>query len=187
MPVSLGVQKDHGFDDPLGLLFDCHRRIELFLNMLLKVATDLRGGKLDTQHRDALEAALRYFSTAMPRHTADEEESLFPRLRQMNSPQAGEALKRIEVLKADHIAADRDHQRVDLLGRKWVAEGQLSQPALDELMTLLNRLQEMYSRHIQVEDTSLFPAARQLLSEDQVREIGREMAERRGLKPVHQL
>ena len=184
MPVSLGVQKDHGFDDPLGLLFDCHRRIELFLKMLLRVASDQKGGRLDTQHRDALEAALRYFSSAMPRHTADEEESLFPRLRQMNSPEADEALKRIEVLEADHIAADRDHQRVDVLGRKWLAEGQLSQPELDELMTLLDRLQQMYTRHIQVEDTSLFPAARRLLSEDQVREMGREMAERRGLKPI---
>ena len=184
MPVSLGVQKDHGFDDPLGLLFDCHRRIELFLKMLLKVANDLQGSQLDKQHRDALEAALRYFSTAMPRHTADEEESLFPRLRQMNSPEADEALKRIDVLEADHIAADRDHQRVDVLGRKWLAEDQLSQPELGELASLLNRLKQMYTRHIQVEDTSLFPAARRLLSEEQVREIGREMAERRGLKPV---
>jgi len=184
MPVSLGVQKDHGFDDPLGLLFDCHRRIELFLKMLLKVASDLQGSQLDKQHRDALEAALRYFSTAMPRHTADEEESLFPRLRQMNSPESDEALKRIEVLEADHIAADRDHQRVDVLGRKWLAQGQLPQAELDELMTLLNRLQQMYTRHIQIEDTSLFPAARRMLSEDQVRKIGREMAERRGLRPV---
>lgn len=184
MPVSLGVQKDHGFDDPLGLLFDCHRRIELFLKMLQRVASDCQVGKLDMQHRDALEAALRYFSTAMPRHTADEEESLFPRLRQMNSPTSDEALKRIEALEADHIAADRDHQRVDVLGRKWLDEGLLSRLDLDELTALLNRLQQMYTRHIKVEDTSLFPAARRLLSEDQVREIGREMAERRGLRPV---
>ena len=184
MPVSLGVQKDHGFDDPLGLLFDCHRRIELFLKMLQRVANELQGGKLDMQHRDALEAALRYFSTAMPRHTADEEESLFPRLRQMNSPEADEALKRIEVLEADHIAADRDHQQVDVLGRKWLAGGQLPPADLEELTALLDRLQQMYARHIKLEDTSLFPAARRLLSQDQVRQIGREMAERRGLKPV---
>lgn len=184
MPVSLGVQKDHGFDDPLGLLFDCHRRIEMFLKMLQRVASERKGGELDAQHRDALEAALRYFSTAMPRHTADEEESLFPRLRQMNLPEAEEALKCIEVLEADHIAADRDHQRIDVLGRKWLADGHLSPLDLQEMAGLLDRLQQMYTRHIKVEDTSVFPAARRLLSDEQVREIGREMAERRGVKPV---
>ena len=38
MPVQLGSQPEHGFDRPLGLLSDCHRRIERFLEMLQKVA-----------------------------------------------------------------------------------------------------------------------------------------------------
>ena len=37
--------------------------------------------------RVALESALRYFREAAPKHTADEEESLFPRLRQMHLPE----------------------------------------------------------------------------------------------------
>ena len=37
MPIQLGAAPEHGFDSPLGLLSDCHRRIERFLEQLLRV------------------------------------------------------------------------------------------------------------------------------------------------------
>lgn len=30
MPITIGHATSHGFDQPLGLLTDCHRRVELF-------------------------------------------------------------------------------------------------------------------------------------------------------------
>jgi Hemerythrin HHE cation binding domain len=75
MPVQIGATA-HNFSDPTGLLSDCHRRIEMFLRSLQTVASG--GPKLDEERRRALDLALRYFREAAPKHTADEEESLFP-------------------------------------------------------------------------------------------------------------
>ena len=80
MLLKIGQRPDHGFDEPLGLLSDCHRRIEHFLAVLLTIADQANGQELSADQRRQLEGALTYFSTAAPRHTADEEDSLFPRL-----------------------------------------------------------------------------------------------------------
>jgi hypothetical protein len=34
MTIQIGAKPDSGFDDPIGMLKDCHRRIEHFLYML---------------------------------------------------------------------------------------------------------------------------------------------------------
>jgi len=78
MPVQIGAPA-HNFSDPTGLLSDCHRRIEMFLRVLEGVALVI-DRPLTGESRSALESALRYFREAAPKHTADEEESLFPRL-----------------------------------------------------------------------------------------------------------
>ena len=84
MPVQIGA-KIHNFTDPTGLLSDCHRRIEIFLGALEAVAKLIDRPATEETNR-ALESALRYFGQAAPKHTADEEESLFPRLRQIHDP-----------------------------------------------------------------------------------------------------
>ena len=64
---------------------DCHRHIEMFLGALEGVASVI-DHPLTEETRAALESALRYFREAAPKHTADEEESLFPRMRQKRDP-----------------------------------------------------------------------------------------------------
>lgn len=78
MPVQIGAHA-HSFSDPTGLLSDCHRRIKMFLGSLQHVA-EVIDRPLTDDARAALESALRYFRESAPKHTADEEESLFPRL-----------------------------------------------------------------------------------------------------------
>ncbi|MFW6033385.1 MAG: hypothetical protein ACOCTI_08440, partial [Phycisphaeraceae bacterium] len=73
MPIEIGQQPDSGFDQPMNLLSDCHRRIERFLGAMLSVTRNRRGGELDDRSREALEKALRYFSAAAPHHTEDED------------------------------------------------------------------------------------------------------------------
>lgn len=91
MPVQIGA-KAHSFSDPTGLLSDCHRRIEMFLASLQRVG-EMIDRPLSDDARTALESALRYFRESAPKHTADEEESLFPRLRQMQDPEIEAALR----------------------------------------------------------------------------------------------
>ena len=81
MGIQIGAKPDSGFDDPIGMLKDCHRRIERFLGILCVVVNRVQGRSLIGEERDAVRAALQYFRTGGQRHTADEEESLFPRLR----------------------------------------------------------------------------------------------------------
>lgn len=181
MPVKLGAAADHGFDEPLGLLSDCHRRIENFLAVLHKVVA-MAKGPLDEEQRRAVETALTYFRTAAPRHTQDEEQSLFPRLRASGQPRASAALETIQSLEADHGVAEAGHAEVETLFRQWVEQGGLADGHKGRLSALLTELRELYRRHIAVEDSELFPLAGKVLSREQLAEVGREMARRRGLK-----
>jgi len=76
MPIIIGSKRESDLTDPIGMLGDCHRRIEMFLDVLVSVAEQAHGDRLTEDQRGALETALRYFREAAPNHTADEEESL---------------------------------------------------------------------------------------------------------------
>ena len=125
MPIQIGRPPDHNFTEPLGLLSDCHRRIEYFLGVLITVTGRTPGGLLTPAQCAELEAALAYFATASPKHTADEEDSLFPRLRDTHDPAAKRALKLVEQLERDHDIAERHHHAVEALVRRWLADGGL--------------------------------------------------------------
>lgn len=179
MPIRIGGRPDSSFADPLGLLTDCHRRIERFLGVLVRVA-ERSGGPLEAGERSALETALRYFREAAPKHTADEEESLFPRLRARQDGAVSELLARVDALEREHVRAERAHQEVDRLGRAWLEAGALSPEEAACLRALLAELEQLYRDHIAVEDHEVFPAAAKVLAVEERRAIGREMAARRG-------
>src|ERR1035441_7973585 len=101
MPVQIGATA-HNFSDPTGLLSDCHRRVEMFLGTLQSVARVIDLAPAEETSR-GLESALRYFTQAAPKHTAAEEESLFPRLRQIHDPEIESALSILKQLEDDQI------------------------------------------------------------------------------------
>jgi hemerythrin-like domain-containing protein len=123
-------------------------------------------------------------ATAAPRHTADEEEGLFLRLRRSHDVAARAALDLMNTLERDHDAARKHHAAVDVFGRRWLANGSLTAPDVDRLLTHLHTLQAMYQQHIAIEDRELFPAAGRVLSAPQLAEIGREMAARRHTRSI---
>lgn len=181
MLVKIGQPVDHGFDSPLGLLSDCHRRIEQFLSVLVTVADARRGAELTQPDRQVLTAALHYFRTAAPRHSADEEQSLFPRLRSSKDPQALAAVEALERLEADHRVAEDHHDAVDALAQRWLNEGTLPAGDARLLREHLVALERLYLRHIGIEDQELFPAAGRVLTPSDIEAMGREMAARRGV------
>lgn len=184
MAFSLLKTADHGFDEPLALLSDCHRRIERFMSVLRSVFHQAGGRSLNDEERRVAEAALTYFRTAAPRHTADEEESLFPLLRASGQPPARDAMQTVERLESDHEAADANHAQVDRLYRLWIDRGSLDENERRDLGRALGALSEMYKQHIEVEDREIFPLAGRLLSLEQLAGVGKEMAARRGLGSV---
>ena len=78
MPIVIGGKPESDFTDPIGMLGDCHRRIVRFLHVFVQLAGQKQGGSLTSEERTLLSTSLRYFREAAPKHTADEEESLFP-------------------------------------------------------------------------------------------------------------
>jgi len=76
--------------------------------------------------RHSLDKALRYFREAAPKHTADEEQSLFPRLRTLESPELSAALEKLEELELDHRWSEPLHLRIEHLGQEYLSKGRLS-------------------------------------------------------------
>jgi hemerythrin-like domain-containing protein len=182
MPITLGTKPDSGFDDPFGLLSDCHRRIERFMGLLSTLSIQFEGQRLTSEAAEAITTVLRYFRDAAPKHTQDEEESLFPRVRARGCTAAQRILLRVRELEQDHHDATAWHAELDALGCRWVSHGTLNEDEFERLQDLVAMLHRLYHEHIEVEDQYVFPAARSLLSRDEILEMGREMARRRGLR-----
>ena len=178
MPITIGAKPESSFNDPIGILTDCHRRIERFLSVLVQVSNQTT---LKEEQRAALDTALRYFREAAPKHTADEEESLFPRLRSTGRPELNPVLTKMDSLESDHARADQDHAEIDRLGHEWLAAGSLSPADAARFSALASRLAELYRQHIAVEERELFPVAATVLETQQRQAMGREMEARRGL------
>jgi hemerythrin-like domain-containing protein len=181
MPLKIGQKLDHGFRNPLGLLSDCHRRIERFLAELILISEEVQGNTLNDLQRHQFEVALRYFREAAPKHTLDEEESLFPRLRAHADSENQPPLLLLDSLNADHREAEDKHRMVDDLGRAWLSHGSLSPNDAQALTTTLRELRTSYEKHIAIEDNQLFPLAERFLDHVELEAVGREMAARRGL------
>lgn len=177
MPVQIGATA-HSFSEPTGLLSDCHRRIEMFLGSLAQVSA-MVDAPLSSDSRLGLEASLRYFREAAPKHTADEEESLFPRLRQMRHPELEVAIQTLEPLEQEHRRADALHGEVDRLGRACLERGPLSAEQAQIFRQAIAELQSIYKEHIRIEDEVVFPVAGKALSPADKIAIAAEMAGRR--------
>lgn len=176
MAIQIGAKPDAGFDDPLGMLKDCHRRIESFLRILCTVAKRAGANPLTQEETDAVHAALHYFHVGGVRHNADEEETLFPRLR---AELALRSIEEIDALEGDHRAANELHGEVERLYVEWITEGGLRQEAAQKLRTATERLEHLYEEHIQVEEKVVFPRAAEVLDQKAIAAMGEEFRARR--------
>ena len=177
MGVQIGAKPDSGFDNPIGMLKDCHRRIEQFLRILGVVIERAAGRKLTEEEASAVQASLSYFRSGGRRHTADEEESLFPRLRSECEADDSCDLSRLE---EDHQFADEWHAKVDALFTKWIADAALTPEDQKALKDATGQLAQLYAAHIEVEETVVFPLAARALSKESLAAIGEEFRARRG-------
>ena len=175
MPIQIGGKPDSGFDDPIGMLTDCHRRIERFLGILCHVAERAAGRALTPEEDEAVEAALRYFHESGPHHNHDEEDSLFPRLRTAKA----DVLSQVDRLEGEHTQAEALHKESAELFARWAAEGGL--PAFDRnrLRAVMAKLQQICAEHIVIEENIVFPTARKLLDRGAIAAVGAEFKARR--------
>ena len=139
-------------DDAVDLLVDCHQRIREFLTL----AHDLAAAQAPPLAEVAVAAGRvrRYFTEALPRHVADEEYSLLPRLRG-RSAELDAALAVMRAEHADHEAPVT--QLLDLCAELEAAPAQHSALArsLGEVVAALHADLE---RHLETEERTIFPA-----------------------------
>lgn len=159
------------FDDPLGMLSACHGRIARQLQTLERLQRHLPEHGCDTDARAAARAILRYFDSAAPNHHADEEASVFPRLK---AAMPGRADALIAELEAEHatLATNWRHLRPLLAGIAAGACANLSPK-------LVAVVRAAYDAHIDKEETGLIPLAARTFDKATLAEIGGEMAARR--------
>jgi hemerythrin-like domain-containing protein len=140
-------------DDPIDQFERSHRKLEERMAELARSPFD---PKARTDFIGFLERSVR-------RHEDDEEASLFPRLAHMT-----ELAQTIAMLREEH-RAEGDLQRA-LCDAK-------DEPTATRALDVLRAA---YARHITLEESVLFPAARGALDEGVLRAILDEMQARRG-------
>lgn len=178
MPIQIG-QTSPDFSNPTALMSDCHRRIEIFLSALQKVGE--ADDELTHESKRTLDRALRYFREAAPKHTKDEEESLFPRMRKRESAEMASVMAQMDRLERDHKKAQALHDEVEQLGERWLQQATINRAERQRFCAAVSELEEIYREHIELEDQKVFPLAARILSTEEQREVGLEMARRRSL------
>lgn len=173
MSIQIGAPVN-SLSNPTGRLSDCHRRIEMFLGSLEAVSKTI-DWPLTEETAQALTLALRYFREAAPKHTADEEESLFPRLRSVCNSEAQAALAKVEQLERDHQWVSPADAEVDRLGQQYLSKSRLSLADAEQFRIAVGQLGSMYRQHIRVEDQMIFPVADRVLSQTDRSSMAREM------------
>lgn len=159
-------------DSPIEHLIACHRGIEERLDTLVNAADHLTGDRAAAL--EAIRKSLHFLETNGAFHTADEEDSLFPRLRPKLTP---EELTFVESLQLQHTEAD-DIYKV-LKNAAAAVAGEPSADAIHQFADAANRLRAIYQRHIEFEDQVLMALARRRLAPEEIQQISEEMRARR--------
>ncbi len=161
-----------GFAQPLALLRACHDKILQQCTTLERLVPHLAAHGNDAQAQQAAQGVLRYFGTAGQLHHLDEEENLFPRLRQANADSAA-LLVRLEAEHAEMLTAWARLQ-VEL---QALALAQCAALSAQNVSDFVRR----YRDHVALENAVLLPQAERWLSAQEIEKIGRAMAARRGV------
>ena len=161
--------------DAISLLLGCHQRIRHFTNTAVRLAenpdapTDVRG--------EAAHAVLRYYTIALPLHEADENESVYPRLHKVLPDR---------LLAEANDEMVRQHSEIDAViealipkWRKIADDAPVVQGPDGDLLSTTRKLQQLWTNHLELEETQIIPAMRQYLPQLALEEIHTEMRTRR--------
>jgi hemerythrin-like domain-containing protein len=160
------------FLSPLDYIFADHFRQRTLCAMLDRIATE------ESVDRKAVATVLRFMRGDFGLHVLDEEEDLFPLLRRRTEPE-----DRIEDILAE-LCQEHDADRKDasdiVEGLEAIEESGAHRPPTSAFRRLLQRFAANERRHLTVENAIVMPLARARLNADDLRNLGRRMAARRG-------
>ncbi len=160
-------------NEPLDYIFAEHFRQRVLCNVLDGFAC---GKKLDAT---LIASVLHFLRGDFVCHIFDEEQDLFPLLRRRARPD-----DRIEdvlgQLSEEHAADRLDAELItDGLGKALARGGKAALPA--RFAALLRRFAENERHHLTLENAIVLPIARVRLTADDLRNMAKRMAARRGI------
>ena len=164
-----------GLDQPIEILTACHERVINHCEILERLSNHLKKIGVDDQAILASKNLLRYFEVAAKNHHEDEEKNLFPML--LDSMAGSDAVcitGIINTLKDEHLLLEKIWRKLNA-PLKLISSGIHAQ--IDESQIKL--LTEIYKKHINLEENELFPMAKRLLNEEQLKHMSDDMTQRR--------
>jgi hemerythrin-like domain-containing protein len=161
------------FREPIDYLFADHYRQRIICKHLDQIAFDPGADQIAR----LAEVVLEYLERDLPLHIADEEQDLFPRLRDRCEPE-----DRIEGILTQLTEEHARCQELGLhlsAGLRRLAEGHPSTNE-DAFLEAASTFAENQPRHFGLEERVTLPLARKRLLPSDLEELGRSMAARRG-------
>jgi hemerythrin-like domain-containing protein len=159
-----------GFD----MLDACHVQTALTLGKLSALVSRLEGGAIDPQARELAREIVAFFSQTSRQHHEDEERHVFPRLLAGGDAEIVQAVLR---LQQDHAWLEEDWlelaPQVDAVacGQNWFD--------IDTLREGVDIFVALSLDHMTLEESLIYPAARERLLASERKDMGRDMAARR--------
>jgi len=155
---------------PLDYLFADHFRLRTLCRMIDLIADD------ESCDDECIESVLRFLREDFVPHIHDEEEDLFPMLRVRTEPE-DRIDDILDTLIQEH-AADRLDAEAIVAGLSRMETGNALSRSFRKQ---LRRFAANERRHLTLENAIVLPLARARLKIDDLRNLGRNMAARRGI------
>jgi hemerythrin-like domain-containing protein len=180
-PITFGPAAS--FDQPLDMVAACHERVERSLDLLRRLQQYVQSCGVDPSARDAARDVRRYFNLATPAHHQDEEQHVLPLL-------AASVFHEDRALAAKLLAQHKQLERAWAAMDAVLASVEAADSSHGLSQTAVREFTAMYRAHLALEDEKAFPAFERLLQTRHdaaayTAAMGREMAQRRGVKPAH--
>lgn len=160
--------------DGFEVLDACHRQTMLMLDKLALLLAHLEKGSPDEQARTMATEIVGFFSTTARQHHEDEERHIFPKMLDSSDPDIVQAVLR---LQQDHHWLEEDWIEISPQ-LDAVANGQ-SWYDIDILRESIEIFAALSHEHVALEETRIYPKAREQLGAVARLAMSREMDQRR--------
>jgi hypothetical protein len=161
--------------DLRSLLLACHERIRHFTGVARRLGEAVTATPEDVAQ--ACRVVHRYFTVSLPLHVEDEERSLLPRLTA--NPPPPELRRALEDMRGEHAATEKILAEALPIWAEVAEDPARWAPQRARLAWAARKLDEVFSAHLLIEETFIFPDLDRLLTPAARDEILDEMRARR--------
>ncbi|MEQ8273205.1 MAG: hemerythrin domain-containing protein [Deltaproteobacteria bacterium] len=172
--AMIGIGKKAAATDPVGRLRECHDKLRKFSATAVRLAESQDATPDDV--REAASGVVKYFTQALPRHTADEDESLLPRLKGRDAAVDAELAE----MEKEHRAHEGPVAELITLCRALADAPERLGDLRADLARVASTVDADLGVHLAREENVIFPAVERLLDDAARNDIAHEMSARRG-------